>query len=108
MIRVSIQTVYTCYSTVINKNRNKQTYFRKRKHETVWIEKYFTRGNRFYIFFLFILSTAIDTAGADDGDTLERLRNITKMFTAKDDEPQQLKKMEKLAPSDKIKNTFQK
>jgi len=30
------------------------------------------------------------------------------MFTAKDDEPQQLKKMEKLAPSDKIKNTFQK
>jgi len=50
--------------------------------------------------------SSADTAGAD-GDTLERLRNITKMFSSKEDEPQQLKKMEKLAPSDKIKNTFQ-
>ncbi len=60
-------------------------------------------------FFLFLL-TANDTAG--DGapdDTLERLRNITKMFTKpEEDEPQQLKKVEKFAPGDKIKNTFQK
>ncbi len=60
-------------------------------------------------FFLFLL-TANDTGG--DGapdDTLERLRNITKMFTKpEEDEPQQLKKVEKFAPGDKIKNTFQK
>lgn len=60
------------------------------------------------MFFFFILSIAIDTADGDAGDTLERLRNITKMFTTKDDEPQQLKKMEKLAPGDKIKKNFQK
>jgi hypothetical protein len=51
--------------------------------------------------------TAIDTSGAPD-DTLERLRNITKMFTAKDDGAQELKKVEKVAPGDKIKNAFQK
>jgi len=59
-------------------------------------------------FFLLFLLTAIDNASGAD-DTLERLRNITKMFSTKDnDEPQQLKKMEKFAPGDKIKNTFQK
>ncbi|CAF2825248.1 unnamed protein product [Rotaria sp. Silwood2] len=44
-------------------------------------------------------------------DTLERLRNITKLFSGKtneDDEHQQLQKVEKFAPSEKIKNTFQK
>jgi len=53
--------------------------------------------------------SSIDAAGGAD-DTLERLRNITKMFTKANegDEPQQLKKVEKLAPGDKIKNTFQK
>jgi hypothetical protein len=30
------------------------------------------------------------------------------MFSSKDDEPQQLQKVEKFAPGDKIKNTFQK
>lgn len=59
-------------------------------------------------FFLFFLLPANDPAAAE-GDTLERLRNISKMFNTKDnDEPQQLKKMEKVAPADKIKNTFQK
>lgn len=44
-------------------------------------------------------------------DTLERLRNITKMFTTKgndEEQEQQLKKIERIAPSDKIRNTFQK
>lgn len=49
----------------------------------------------------------------DDGgaDTLERLRNITRMFAAKgqeDDEPQPAKRIEKSAPGDKFKNRFQK
>jgi hypothetical protein len=54
--------------------------------------------------------TAIDPADGPN-DTLERLRNISKMFTKPtddDDERQQLKKVEKVAPSDKMKNTFQK
>ncbi|CAF1025026.1 unnamed protein product [Rotaria sordida] len=53
--------------------------------------------------------TSIDTSGGSD-DTLERLRNITKMFGGKneDDETQKLQKVEKLAPGDKIKNRFQK
>jgi hypothetical protein len=59
-----------------------------------------------YLSFLFLL-TAIDNAGGAD-DTLERLRNITKMFSAKDEEPQQLKKMERFAPGDKIQRAFQK
>lgn len=59
------------------------------------------------LFFLFLLTA--DDPAATEPDTLERLRNITKMFSSKDtDEPQQLKKMEKVAPADKIKNTFQK
>jgi hypothetical protein len=41
-------------------------------------------------------------------DTLERLRNITKMFSGKDDEQQELQKVEKFAPSEKIKRTFRK
>lgn len=44
-------------------------------------------------------------------DTLERLRNITKMFASKnneDENAQPLQKMERFAPSDKIRNTFQK
>ena len=45
-------------------------------------------------FFLFLL-TAIDNAG-DEGDTLERLRNITKMFSTKDEEPQQLTESRKI------------
>jgi hypothetical protein len=51
--------------------------------------------------------SSIDTAAGSD-DTLERLRNITKMFTAKEDETPQLKKVEKFAPGDKIQKTFQK
>ncbi|CAF3382955.1 unnamed protein product [Rotaria sp. Silwood1] len=53
---------------------------------------------------------AIDDIKTSD-DTLERLRNITKLFSGKsneDDEHQQLQKVEKFAPSEKIKNTFQK
>ena len=59
------------------------------------------------IFFFFFI--AIDPAGGAD-DTLERLRNITKMFAkpTDDDERQNLKKVEKVAPSDKLKQTFQK
>ncbi|CAF3754115.1 unnamed protein product [Adineta steineri] len=51
----------------------------------------------------------IDSAGAAD-DTLERLRNITKMFAkpTDEDERQNLQKVERVAPSDKMKNTFQK
>jgi hypothetical protein len=41
-------------------------------------------------------------------DTLERLRNISKMFSGKDDEQQELKKVEKIVPSEKIKRTFRK
>jgi hypothetical protein len=61
----------------------------------------------FIVFLFLFLLTALDNAGPP-GDTLERLRNITKMFTKEEDEPQQLKKVEKLAPGDKIKNRFQK
>ncbi len=61
----------------------------------------------FILFFFLFLLTAIDTAAGSD-DTLERLRNITKMFTAKEDETPQLKKVEKFAPGDKIQKTFQK
>ncbi len=61
----------------------------------------------FIVFLFFFLLTALDNADPP-GDTLERLRNITKMFTKEEDEPQQLKKVEKLAPGDKIKNRFQK
>ncbi|CAF1028400.1 unnamed protein product [Adineta steineri] len=41
-------------------------------------------------------------------DTLERLRNITQMFSGRVDEHQQLQKVERFMPSEKIKNTFQK
>ncbi|CAF1061296.1 unnamed protein product [Adineta steineri] len=41
-------------------------------------------------------------------DTLERLRNITQMFSGRVDEHQQLQKVERFTPSEKIKNTFQK
>ncbi|CAF0781236.1 unnamed protein product [Adineta steineri] len=53
--------------------------------------------------------SSIDSAGAAD-DTLERLRNITKMFAkpTDEDERQNLQKVERVAPSDKMKNTFQK
>jgi len=61
----------------------------------------------FIVFLFLFLLTALDNADPP-GDTLERLRNITKMFTKEEDEPQQLKKVEKLAPGDKIKNRFQK
>lgn len=62
-----------------------------------------------YIFFFLFLLTAIDTTGGPE-DTLERLRNISKMFTKTNDEDdrQNLQKVEKFAPSEKIKNTFQK
>ncbi|CAF2397323.1 unnamed protein product [Rotaria sp. Silwood2] len=56
------------------------------------------------------MNGTIDTSAGSD-DTLERLRNITKMFGSKkneDDEGQKLQRVEKVAPSDKIKNTFQK
>ncbi|UJR21474.1 hypothetical protein I4U23_024558 [Adineta vaga] len=51
---------------------------------------------------------AIDDANESE-DTLERLRNITEMFSGKstkDDKHQQLHKVEKFLPSEKIKNTF--
>lgn len=57
-----------------------------------------------------LLFLAIDGANASD-NTLERLRNITKMFSSKaddEDEHQQLQKLERFAPSEKIKRTFQK
>jgi hypothetical protein len=57
--------------------------------------------------FFFLLLIAIDASNGTE-ETLERLRNITKMFSGKDDDHQQLQKVEKLAPSEKIKNTFQK
>ncbi|CAF3774387.1 unnamed protein product [Rotaria sordida] len=53
---------------------------------------------------------AIDDVNTSD-DTLERLRNITKLFSGKtneDDDHQQLQKVEKFAPCEKIKHTFQK
>ncbi|CAF0722776.1 unnamed protein product [Adineta ricciae] len=49
--------------------------------------------------------------GNESEDALERLRNITEMFSAKsakDEKQQQLSKVEKFVPSEKIKNTFQK
>ncbi|UJR27926.1 hypothetical protein I4U23_009186 [Adineta vaga] len=54
--------------------------------------------------------SSIDPAGGGSDDTLERLRNITKMFAkpTDEDERQNLKKVEKVAPSDKLKQTFQK
>lgn len=64
----------------------------------------FLINNKYLLFFLFI---AVDTTNAS-GDTLERLRNISKMFSGKEDEQQQLQKVEKFMPSEKIKNTFQK
>lgn len=59
--------------------------------------------------FLFLISAP--DANENGEDTLERLRNITKMFATKsnDEESEQpLKKIERIAPSDKIRNTFQK
>ena len=56
-----------------------------------------------------LVFVAIDGANASD-NTLERLRNITKMFSSKandEDEHQQLQKIERFAPSEKIKRTFQ-
>ena len=41
-------------------------------------------------------------------DTLERLKNITKMFSGKDDGQQELQKVERISPSEKIKRTFRK
>lgn len=55
----------------------------------------------------FSIYTDVDVDNASE-DTLERLRNITKMFSGKDDEHQELQKIEKFAPSEKIKRTFQK
>jgi len=59
------------------------------------------------MYFFILLFIAIDATNASD-DTLERLRNITKMFSGKEDEHQQLQKVEKFLPSEKMKNTFQK
>jgi len=56
---------------------------------------------------LFILFIVIDGDNVS-ADTLERLRNITKMFSGKEDEQQELQKVEKIAPSEKIKRTFRK
>ncbi|CAF0923977.1 unnamed protein product [Adineta steineri] len=50
---------------------------------------------------------AIDSTDVPN-DTLERLRNITQMFSGRVDEHQQLQKVERFMPSEKIKNTFQK
>ena len=68
----------------------------KKTHENIDLLQYFSCGYSLLSCFFFFF-TAVNTAGAAD-DTLERLRNITKMFTSKEDEPQQLKKMEKVAP----------
>lgn len=57
---------------------------------------------------------AIEETNSSSEDTLERLRNITKMFNTQineDGEEQHqapLQKVERLVPSDKIKRTFQK
>ncbi len=60
---------------------------------------------RFIDLFYFL---AIDATDYVSSDTLERLRNISKMFSGKDDEQQELQKVEKIAPSEKIKRTFRK
>ena len=39
---------------------------------------------------------------------MERLKNITKMFNGKEEEHQELQKVEKLTPSEKLKRTFRK
>ncbi len=57
--------------------------------------------------YLFVLFIVIDGDNVS-ADTLERLRNITKMFSGKEDEQQELQKVEKIAPSEKIKRTFRK
>lgn len=58
------------------------------------------------------MTTAVDTSAGDGGagDTLERLRNITRMFGSKkdDDDDVQLQKIERFEPSEKMKNRFQK
>ncbi len=56
-------------------------------------------------FFLKLIVIDVDNASED---TLERLRNISKMFSGKEDEHQELQKVEKFAPSEKIKRTFRK
>ncbi len=56
---------------------------------------------------LFFLLIAIDVDNGSD-DTLERLRNISKMFSGKEDEQQELQKVEKFLPSEKIQRTFRK
>jgi hypothetical protein len=70
----------------------------------VYVFEFFIRL-KFYFFLLIVIDI---TNGSDD--TLERLRNITKMFSGKvneEDDQHQLQKVEKFAPSAKLKNTFQ-
>lgn len=67
-------------------------------------------SSRSLIIFLFL---ATEDTSQPSEDSLERLRNITKMFSVQineDGEEQQppLQKVERLVPSDKIKRTFQK
>lgn len=59
------------------------------------------------------MSDFIEDSYVPDGEnqsenTLERLKNITKMFSGKEEEHQELQKVEKLAPSEKLKRTFRK
>ncbi|CAF3400209.1 unnamed protein product [Rotaria sp. Silwood1] len=85
----SISQTYSLY-------RDQQHINKKRRHKEICSINWST------------INGTIDTSGGSD-DTLERLRNITKMFGSKkneDDEGQKLQKVEKVAPSDKIKNTF--
>ncbi len=70
----------------------------------MYVKIEFVRLSDGFILFLVVIND-------DDNvslDTLERLRNISKMFSGKDDEQQELKKVEKIVPSDKIKRTFRK
>lgn len=54
---------------------------------------------------IFVLVADVEQPSSD---TLERLRNISKMFSGKDDGQQELQRVEKISPSEKIKRTFRK
>ena len=59
------------------------------------------------------LFLAAEETNQPSEETLERLRNITKMFSAQmnedaDEQQLPLQKVERVVPSDKIKKTFQK
>lgn len=95
------------YVFIENEKNLKQTVKVNSKIKRSTERQSFTSGYSVSILFFFFLLTANDNAG---GEAVERLRNITKMFGSKknEDDDQQLQRVEKVAPSDKIRNTFQK